>query len=154
MVIYFMHKKRSGFMLAEAAVALLVAIITLGILNQSLQIARNVHHNTRSELLRWHITNEKLQNDYFIHADIKNVKSNSITFSIIKNGEKKDYELNSYDDKVLRLTTPNGGYMPILKNLIYINISKNGNLITIITRDKTNRKSEMFLINEPNTPKT
>lgn len=159
MVKYFMHKKHEGFMLAEVAVALLVIVITLGMLNQALQIVQTVHNNTRSELLRWHISNEKLQ-DKFLHADIKSVRRDSIRFRVIEENEQKvkepkDYELSSYNnDKMLRLTTPNGGHMPILTNLIYIYIVKDGNLITIITRDKTNRKSEMYLINEPNLPET
>lgn len=141
-----MFKKRKGFMLAEAAVTIVVAILTLGILNQAIGIVKTVSRSTHSEILRWHISNEKLQ-DKILHSTVTNISDTRMQF-ITDDG--KTYILEEHTrDKMLRLTTPTGGHMPILTKLTYVHFKRNGNLIIIITKDKSNRKSEMYLINDP-----
>lgn len=144
-----MHKnRRKGFVLAEAVIALLVTVMTLGILQQSLQIVSKVQTNTRSEVLRWHIYNERIQ-DMFLNARIIDFQDHHIVFESTNN---KNYTIESYsNDSMLRMTGAEmGGHMPIITGLKSIQFERNKDIYIIRTIDKMNRKSEMYLINETN----
>lgn len=142
--------RREGFLLAEAVIALLVTVMTLGILQQSLQIVKKVQFNTRSEVLRWHVYNERIQ-ELFLHSKVTVMGDHHIVFEV---SDTKSYALESYDnDSMLRMTGADmGGHMPIITGLISINFERKGNIYIIHTIDKNNRKSEMYLINEENEP--
>ncbi|KRK80315.1 hypothetical protein FD03_GL002230 [Companilactobacillus nodensis DSM 19682 = JCM 14932 = NBRC 107160] len=134
-------------MLAEAVIALLVTVMTLGILQQSLQIVKKVESNTRSEVLRWHISNERIQ-DLFLHSKVLESNDQQIIFEVSGN---KRYSIESYQNNMLRMTGAEvGGHMPVLVNLKKIKFEQKGNVYVIRTTDKSGRKSEMYLINEPN----
>ncbi|WP_025024789.1 hypothetical protein [Companilactobacillus nodensis] len=87
-------------MLAEAVIALLVTVMTLGILQQSLQIVKKVESNTRSEVLRWHISNERIQ-DLFLHSKVLESNDQQIIFEVSGN---KRYSIESYQNNMLRMT--------------------------------------------------
>ncbi|WP_164509311.1 ComGF family competence protein [Companilactobacillus jidongensis] len=133
-------------MLAEAVIALLVTVMTLGILQQSLQIVKKVESNTRSEVLRWHVSNERIQ-DLFLYAKVLNSTEQKIVFEV---SEDKRYSIESYKNgDMLRMTgAESGGHMPILVNLKHIKFEQKESIYIIHTIDKFDRKSEMYLINE------
>ncbi len=144
---FICRSRHEGFMLAEAVIALLVTVMTLGILQQSLQIVKKVESNTRSEVLRWHISNERIQ-DLFLHSKVLESNDQQIIFEVSGN---KRYSIESYQNNMLRMTGAEvGGHMPVLVNLKKIKFEQKGNVYVIRTTDKSGRKSEMYLINEPN----
>ncbi len=97
---FICRSRHEGFMLAEAVIALLVTVMTLGILQQSLQIVKKVESNTRSEVLRWHISNERIQ-DLFLHSKVLESNDQQIIFEVSGN---KRYSIESYQNNMLRMT--------------------------------------------------
>ncbi|WP_334330300.1 competence type IV pilus minor pilin ComGF [Companilactobacillus sp. HBUAS59699] len=142
--------RRKGFILAEAVIALLVTVMILGILQQSLQIVKKVQSNTRSEVLRWHIYNERIQ-DLFLHSKVTKMADHKIVFEV---SDTKRYAIEAYDNNnMLRMTGADmGGHMPIVTGLKDIKFERKNNIYIIQTIDKNNRKSEMYLINEESKP--
>lgn len=144
------QNKRPGFVLYEAVVALMITIMTLGILQQSLQILHRVQQTTFRDQLRWHITQEKLQ-ELLGRSKLWRVDEDII---IYQNGSKEDRMVldvyNSNGGKVLRKTTATqGGYEPMMTNLKTINIEKKDKLVIITTENKAGQTSQMCLINDP-----
>ncbi|WP_162261219.1 ComGF family competence protein [Companilactobacillus kimchiensis] len=131
----------------EAVVALIVTIMTLGILQQSLQILKRVQNTSFREQVRWHITQEKLQS-LLDENKVIDVNDQQILYLNLQTNKK--WMIEKYGpivgDKMLRITTAaDGGHEPILTNLQKINIEKFRNLVIITTVNKAGQKSEMCL---------
>jgi len=121
--------RHSGFVLYESIVALMITIMTLGILQQSLQILHSVQKTTFREQLRWHITQEKLQNKLG-KAKIVSLDDFKIVY---KNKSERKWVIEKYQMRMLRITTADkGGHEPIMVNLRKINIEKKDKLVNII----------------------
>lgn len=138
--------KRKGFVLYEAIVALMIAVMTLGILQQSLQILKIVQQTSFRDQLRWHVTQEKLQ-ELLNHNKIKRMDDKQIIF--FDEATQKTRVIERYNGDMLRIVDAVGGTSePIITNLKQINIEKIQNLVIITTVNKAGQKSEMYLTND------
>lgn len=141
--------KHSGFTLYESVIALMITVMTLGVLQQSLQILKTVQNTTFRDQLRWHITQEKLQT-ILKDNQIKLVTDDKVVY--FDRQKKKSMVIEKYPAGrlfMLRLTTStNGGHEPIMMNLNKISIEKNRNLVIITTENHLGQKSEMYLSND------
>lgn len=142
-----LKNKHSGFVLYEAVVALMITIMTLGILQQSLQILHRVQQTTFRDQLRWHVTQEKLQ-ELLLRSTLWKVDDDKI---IYQNKGEDRMVLDSYDKgRILRKTTATqGGYEPMMTNVQKLRIEKIENLVIITTENKAGQTSQMCLINDP-----
>jgi len=149
MFIKLNSKRHDGFLLYESVISLMVTIMTLGILQQSLQLMKIIQNTSYRDQLRWHITNEKLQ-DTIEHVNLRRVSDDKIIFN--KKNQESVYVIESYGpikNKLLRITTATaGGHEPIITNLNKIRIEKNRNLVIITTVNKADEKSVMYLTND------
>lgn len=130
----------------EAVLSLLITIMTLGILQQSLQLLKIIQKTSFRDQLRWHITQEKLQ-EVLGKAEIVEINAGKI---IYKNKNMRKMTIDRYNFRTLRITTADkGGHEPIMTNLNKINIEKIQNLVIITTENKAGQKSQMCIINDP-----
>jgi len=141
-------RKKEGFILYESVIALMVTLMTLGILHQSLQIMKAIQNTSSKDQLRWHITQEKLQ-ETLGDAHLRRVTTDKIIYD--KPGNKGINVIESYGpsaNSMLRMrTATSGGHEPIITNLNRIYIEKSQNLVIITTVNKANETSEMYLTN-------
>ncbi|CAJ1187549.1 hypothetical protein CPR19088_GLDEOEPO_01854 [Companilactobacillus paralimentarius] len=141
-----LKNKHRGFILYETVVALMITIMTLGILQQSLQILHSVQKTSFRDQVRWHITQEKLQ-DLLGPRKLKSVLDDKVYYF---NDENKTMVLENYQSQMLRITTATeGGHLPVMTNIQKINIEKIENLVIITTENKAGQKSQMCIINDP-----
>ncbi|MFD1417876.1 competence type IV pilus minor pilin ComGF [Companilactobacillus keshanensis] len=140
-----MDGKRHGMVLAETLLALLVTVLVLGILQQTLKVIKNVPDNLNAEQVRWHMTNEYIQEN-FQGEKIKEYTPNKLNFEN-KNGSKSAHVLEFYHD-MLRTRTEQGGHIPLVMNLKKCTFKIKKDLIIIKMIDKKNRISEMYLTND------
>ena len=142
-----LNQPHRGFTLYETIIALMVTILTLGVLQQSLQILKIIQQTDFQEQVRWHITQEKLQT-VLQNSKIINLKNQRIVYS--SNDEQNKRVIEKYwagGKLMLHATTVlNGGHEPIMTDLRKINIEKNGNLVIITTENKAQQKSMMCLV--------
>ncbi|WP_338216623.1 ComGF family competence protein [Companilactobacillus muriivasis] len=144
-----LKNKRSGFVLYEAVVSLMITIMTLGILQQSLQILHNVQKTTFRDQLRWHITQEKLQ-ELLGKSQITGVFGNRLFYKDENDKTKAIKMFGNYGRAILAIeNADNGGYEPMMTNLNDINIEKKDKLVIITTENKAGQTSQMCLINDP-----
>lgn len=139
--------KRDGFALYEAVIALMVTIMTLGILQQSLLLLKSIQNTTFRDQLRWHITQEKLQTD-LKDSQIVSYDSSKIIFIDPKDNKKRVIETyrNGNNDYTLRIRfADQRGQEPIMTNLRKIKIEKFPNLVMITTVNSNKQTSEMYL---------
>jgi len=141
------NSKRDGFILYESIVALMITIMTLGILQQSLQILRTIQQTTFRDQLRWHVTQEKLQ-ELLGKSEIKRIDEGRIIF--FDKSAQKTRIIEKYNYDTLRISEATEDVSePIITNLSKINIEKIQNLVIITTVNKAGQKSEMYLTNDP-----
>ena len=140
--------EHQGFVLYEAILALLITVLTLGVLQQSLQILKAVQKTSFRDQLRWHITQEKLQ-DTFNNAQIISFESDKIVyFDKTKNQAMVLEKYGEEGNYILRLRTAGkGGHIPIITNLNKIHVEKIRELVIITTENKAGQISEMYLTN-------
>ena len=140
--------EHQGFVLYEAILALLITVLTLGVLQQSLQILKAVQKTSFRDQLRWHITQEKLQ-DTFNNAQIISFESDKIVY--FDKRKNQAMVLEKYGEEgnyILRLRTAGkGGHIPIITNLNKIHVEKIRELVIITTENKAGQISEMYLTN-------
>lgn len=149
-----LKKKRPAFMLYETILSLMITVMTLGILQQSLQILQVIQRTSFRDQLRWHVTNEMLQDLLGNHEIFKVEEKQIIYFAPEKSKEHKpdykmmieEYKNNSL--KMLRITSDVGGHEPIMMNLNKIKIEKIENLVIITTENKVQQTSMMCIVNE------
>ncbi|GEO78486.1 competence type IV pilus minor pilin ComGF [Companilactobacillus mindensis] len=158
-----LKSNHKAFTIYESVLALMVTILTLGVLQQSLLILKQVQNTSFREQLRWHITQEKLQSILQNNKIVKLTNSKIIYEDRTNNNQKMVIE--SYPDKanskpkeqlyMLRLTTAaQGGHEPIIMNLRKITIEKIRNLVIITTvNNNAGKTSEICLTNEIQTAK-
>lgn len=141
------NQPHRGFTLYETIIALMVTIMTLGILQQSLQILKIIQRTDFQEQVRWHITQEKLQ-IVLQNSKIINLKNQRIVYSPNNEQNKRVIEKYWAGDKLMlhATTVSSGGHEPIMTGLRKINIEKNGNLVIITTENKAQQKSTMCLV--------
>lgn len=141
-----LKSKHRGFVLYEAIIALMVTILTVGILQQSLKILQMVQQTSYREQLRWHITEDKLQ------QMLSNYKAGEISEDKIELIDKQTNMpkriIKVFNFRQLIITTEKGGYEPIITNLKKIRIEKNQNLVIITTVNKAGKISQMCLTND------
>ena len=134
----------------EAVVALMITIITLGILQQSLQIMRNIQTTSFRDQLRWHVTQEKLQR-LIGPAKIRRFDKTSLIFEVAGKEEvvKKLEVIGNKGNQILNFKdAATEEKEPIMTNLKQIKIEKSQNLVIITTVNKADEKSEMYLTND------
>jgi len=140
------NSRRKGFVLYEAIVALMVTVMTLGILQQSLQILKIVQQTSFRDQLRWHVTQEKLQ-ELLKHNKIRRMDDKRIVF--FDEATQKTRVIERYGGDTLRIVDAvEETSEPIITNLKQINIEKIQNLVIITTVNKAGQKSEMYLTND------
>ncbi|HIY91981.1 ComGF family competence protein [Companilactobacillus sp. HBUAS56275] len=143
--------KRKGFVLYESILALMITLMTLGILQQSLLIMRTVQHTTFKDQLRWHVTQEKLQSELDHALKIDEITNKHIIYTkpewLGKSHPAFVFDIfGNEGNKMLRYKTAvAGGHEPILMNQKEIKIEKGSNLVIITTVNKAGEKSEMYL---------
>jgi len=140
-----LNGRRSGMVLAETLIALLVTIMVLGVLQQTLKIIKNVPDNLNAEQVRWHMTNEYIQEN-FGDEKIKTSKPTRVSF-YSSDGSGSSHVLEFYKD-MLRTRTEQGGHVPLVMNLNNCTFKVKKDLIIIRMTDKKNRVSEMYLTND------
>lgn len=141
------NQKRSGFILYEAVIALMIAIMTLGILQQALQIMKSIQNTSYKDQLTWHITNERLQ-DKFEHMKIRVCDKDKVIFHQEKL-TKKIYVDESNHHKVLKIAVADiNQEETVMTNLKQIKIEKIQNLVIITTVNNANEMSELYLTND------
>lgn len=136
-------------MLYESILALMITIMTLGVLQQSLQLLKTIQQTSFRDQLRWHITQEKLQ-DKLVDKRIKSFDEDNLFYLDLKTG--KTFTIKKYGhERNFNLVFSRGdekGYVPIITNLQKIRIEKIQNLVIITTENKAGQLSEMFLVND------
>lgn len=113
--------KKSGFLLIEALFGIMITILCVFSLSQILLSFK--HYQGKS-----HLNNEVVFSyvqfkqflDKFDEVTVRTDLSNSqkiILSPKINHKTTKDYRIEFYKNEMVRLTTPNGGHMPLLLNL-------------------------------------
>ncbi|MQS88918.1 hypothetical protein FHL04_03715 [Lactobacillus salsicarnum] len=144
-----LKSRRQGFMLSEAVLALFVSAITIGILQSCLKIFDQVKVINSSENIRWHVINEKLQNEF---ANITVVKMDSQKMIYHKNDVKNNtYAIKYFQMKngnnIIQRTTVGGGFSPIIGKLSNFKISRIGNNLMFKITNKQGIVTEMYFTN-------
>lgn len=137
--------RRSGFMLSENLLALLVTILVIGILQQTLKIIKNVPENMNADQIRWHMTNEYIQ-DKFQGEHLKSVTQKKLIFNA-EDESSSVHVLEFYQD-MLRFRSEAGGHVPLITGLKRGNFIVKDDLIVIKMTNKQNQVSEMYLTND------
>ncbi len=132
-------------MLAETIIALLVTTLILGILQQSLKIVKNVPDNLNANQIRWHMTNEYIQNQ-FQGEFLKDKKSKKLIFDD-KNKIGGAHILEFYQN-MLRVRSEEGGHVPLITGLKSGSFKVDGDVIVIRIVNKKNQISEMYVTND------
>ncbi|MQS98115.1 ComGF family competence protein [Companilactobacillus halodurans] len=145
------NSKRDGFVLYEAVLSLMITIMTLGILQQSLQLLKTIQRVSFRDPLRWHISYEKLDS-ILSQNELVEIDNNKIIYKN-KNDKNLKWVVEKYGSNILRLTAAvKGGHEPIFTNLDTdhpVTIEKIQNLVIITTVNKAGQKSQMCFINDP-----
>lgn len=141
-----LKSKHRSFVLYEAIIALMVTILTVGILQQSLKILQMVQQTSYREQLRWHITEDKLQ-QMLSNYKVGEISEDKIEL-IDKQTNMPKRIIKVFNFQQLIITTEKGGYEPIITNLKKIRIEKNQNLVIITTVNKAGKISQMCLTND------
>lgn len=132
-------------MLSENLVALLVTILVIGILQQTLKIIKNVPENMNADQIRWHMTNEYIQ-DKFRGEHLKSVTQKKLIFNA-EDEYSSVHVLEFYQD-MLRFRSEAGGHVPLITGLKRGNFIVKDDLIIIKMTNKQNQVSEMYLTND------
>lgn len=137
--------KHPGFMLSESLIALLVTILVIGLLQQTLKVVKSVPENLNADQIRWHMTNEYIQ-DKFQGEHLKSVAQKKLIFDS-NDDNSKVHVLEFYQD-MLRFRSEAGGHVPLVTGLKKGNFIVKDDLIVIKMTNKENQVSEMYLTND------
>ncbi|AKP68272.1 hypothetical protein ABM34_12485 [Companilactobacillus ginsenosidimutans] len=143
-------KKRAGFLLSEALLALFVTSLTVGVINGCLTLSHKAMELNASENIRMHVVQEKLE-DYFRgqNFESKNIHPDSLDFDRIvksKNMIKhKTLQLDSKRIYLLRLFDTDGGFEPILDHVQKIRFNKLSSSIRILIKLTNGKETEIYL---------
>lgn len=141
-----LNRKKTGFILYESILMLMVTIMTLGILQQSLQLLNSIQKTSFREQLHWHITQEKLQ-DMMANSKIYYFDKNRVIFGQKDSPSRQVIEWES--SNILRIRKAGKeAYEPIMMNLKKIEIEKIRNLVIITTENNDNQTSKMCLLSD------
>lgn len=145
-------KKRPGFLLAEALIALMISIMTINILHDAILILRTVPRLDHASELRQQITQRKLS-DYFKDQIIDEIdlETHQLSFKRYNSTEqvwhykKLAVDQRWSDRQFLRLYDANGGFEPILNDVQKVSFKRIKNLLLITICDSDNLTTEMYI---------
>ncbi|WP_057767386.1 ComGF family competence protein [Companilactobacillus tucceti] len=136
--------KRSGMMLSESLIALLVTVLVMMVLQQTLKVIKHVPDNLNTEQIRWHMTNEYIQ-DKFQNEELKSISSKKLIFDD-KDKSGATHVLEFYQN-MLRVRSEQGGHVPLVIGIRSGSFKVRDDLIIIKMINDKNQTSEMHLIN-------
>lgn len=145
---YCMHKKsefRSGFILYEVLIYILVASLVIVSLNSNLFLTKKIITQEPDQLLIWHDAMLRLEDNLY-QAEVIKYEKNKFIFKSGPNSRKpgKKYILEQYRD-MLRMTGIQGGHAPILMNLKSIKIKVIGSEFYLWTITKKGQEFEYIV---------
>lgn len=104
---------RSGFTLIELIIALTVTSLVVLTINFSMQISHQFHSNRVADQLAWHYYLSEIRAPKY---DFR-VKARSTKSLVLRSVAQNKTFILKYRQGELVLTTPNGGYLPLLRGL-------------------------------------
>lgn len=146
--------ENKGFLLAEAlfsVFATLLVVLILQNLLKSTTLANKINHKTDDVVFSYVQFNRFLKKQKFKYCYTKPAESTfkNADFEIIsKNNEQKFYSINFYKN-MIRVTTPEGGHMPLLINVSRASFFTKDEQIKIKVTEKDGRQSEIYLKFDP-----
>ena len=140
--------KNKGFVLAEAMFAVIITLLIVLVLQnllKTIMLSDKADHKTDNVVFAY------VQFNRFLHDDTKLAYpfpeiSTSRQAGIVKvdhDNKSKIYKLNFYKNMV-RVTTPDGGHMPLLLEVKKANFVTTNNYIKISITEKDNRSTEIY----------
>lgn len=136
-------------MLAEAVVSVIVTmlvVLTLQNLIKTVTVSNRTFHKTDDVVFAYVQLNRFLHEDKVKEAYTLPEVSNSrqgVFIKADKNGEKKTYLVSQYKD-MIRVTTSEGGHMPLLLDIKRANFHTKDCLMQIHVTEKDNRSSDLI----------
>jgi len=141
--------KTKGFILAEAVFAVFVTFVVVLILQnlvKSLTLANKVQHRTDDIVFSYVQLNRFIKEKQNIKAFTLPERSNSekaVFKKIDAQGKDTIYRLTQYKN-MLRVTTPEGGHMPLLLDVKRSSFTTNDRMLKIEVTETDGRKSELY----------
>lgn len=141
--------KNKGFVLAEAMFAVIITLLIVLVLQnllKTIMLSDKADHKTDNVVFAY------VQFNRFLHDDDTKLAypfpeiSTSRQAGIVKvdhDNKSKIYKLNFYKNMV-RVTTPDGGHMPLLLEVKKANFVTTNNHIKISITEKDNRSTEIY----------
>ena len=141
--------KPKGFILAEAVFAVFITLIVVLILQnllKSLTLANKVQHRTDDIVFSYVQLNRFIKEKQNVKAFTLPERSNSekaVFKKIDAQGKDTIYRLTQYKN-MLRVTTPEGGHMPLLLDVKRSSFTTNDRMLKIEVTETDGRKSELY----------
>ena len=141
--------KTKGFILAEAVFAVFITLIVVLILQnllKSLTLANKVQHRTDDIVFSYVQLNRFIKGKSSQRVFTLPERSNSekaVFEKIDAQGNDTIYRLTQYK-KMLRVTTPEGGHMPLLLNVKNSSFTTRDKMLQINVTEADGRKSEIY----------
>ena len=141
--------KTKGFILAEAVFAVFITLIVVLILQnllKSLTLANKVQHRTDDIVFSYVQLNRFIKEKQNVKAFTLPERSNSekaVFKKIDAQGKDTIYRLTQYKN-MLRVTTPEGGHMPLLLDVKRSSFTTNDRMLKIEVTETDGRKSELY----------
>ena len=141
--------KTKGFILAEAVFAVFITLIVVLILQnllKSLTLANKVQHRTDDIVFSYVQLNRFIKGKSSQRVFTLPERSNSekaVFEKIDAHGKDTIYRLTQYK-KMLRVTTPEGGHMPLLLNVKKSSFTTRDKMLQINVTEADGRKSELY----------
>lgn len=138
-----------GFILAEAVFAVFVTLLVVLILQnlvKSLTLANKVQHRTDDVVFSYVQLNrfiKEKQNERIYTLPERSNSEKAVFKKSDAQGKDTIYRLTQYK-KMLRVTTPEGGHMPLLLNVNKSSFTTANRLLKIKVTEADGRKSELY----------
>lgn len=146
--------KNDGFLLAEAVFSVFVTLLVVLILQdlmKSITIANRAGHRTDDIVFAYVQFNRFLKADStkvaYTDPDSSNHQK-AVLVKVDSNNQKNVYALTHYK-RMIRVTTPEGGHMPLLLNVRKAIFATKGCQIRINVTERDGRSSEIYFKLDP-----
>lgn len=141
--------KTKGFILAEAVFAVFVTLVVVLILQnlvKSLTLVNKVQHRTDDIVFSYVQLNrfiKEKQNEKVFTLPERSNSEKAVFKKIDAQGKDTIYRLTQYKN-MLRVTTPEGGHMPLLLDVKRASFTTNDRMLKIEVTETDGRKSELY----------
>lgn len=148
------RSRNNGFLIAEAIYSVMVTlliVVTLQGLIKTITVSNHLQHHTDDIVFSYVQFNQFLADEdvktVFAFPEASNSRQAAVE-KVTKDGESNIYLLTHYKN-MIRVTTPEGGHMPLLLNIKRAFFVTKNRQIKITITEEDGRKSEIYFKLDP-----